>query len=1268
MFKHRLTYLVPYLLSFFITAFLLSCFRDTPTNPYIEDYPGDYRYEIIWDSLTVVDTLELFRPYVVPFRVTGGDWFSGFYVSDSTGAVICDSVHFPVHDDDTAMTFYFTGSFSGRPVVHGIRPNGKEVDTVCPAPIEVINPYRLVVEEVEGISSVNTAEVVKRHNPAEIPDSLRTIWTIHNAVDTALGLIKSYTAPSTDFTVSAVLVDKYRNTLGLGTVSVTVKGYSPVIDTVIINESLSLGEKADFSISVFDADSSGLRVYAFINGKELFATPRVFPYSSFISVETDREVSDTGAVVFSVYVRDTTGLKSNVYTLNTAAAYSLPLPVFPSGMFTVPQGKGVTFKVYDANYTAGTTYRWRFLRLGIDSVVSSDSFRIMYTDTLPDTVIVTGTDRYGYTGRADTAVIMPSSYTYILEKGVFPASVVSGEFSLFTVKVSEVGSDPVMYYWSVEDEHQLDTLYIRDDTLMLSVSDTVRSFLLSVFAVVGGTDTTNTLVERIGVKVLPRCEFSEDGYSVLLGDSVSFSVLVNSVVDSVYMRFDTGAVIALGSDTSCVKVFTERDTFPSYAWAVDSMGSVSDTDTVIVSVYSEPPYFIPDSGDTFVFINDTATIRVNAYAGNSLSVITGYFWDTDGDGEWDDTTSTAVKKVVKLSQFDGVLHAGCVNDLGDTAVEYYRYHLSVSGGLPVIDTAYTDTNWSYINDTVRLVQSAYDVNGNITALQVDTNGDSESDIVVSGLNGPAVIDTVELVFPHPGVYGIRVCAVDDDFQSSAWYSAGSVTVDAGIPRVIGLLPDTVWIYDSTVYTIAAIDNGSIVDYAWSQNAVDYISLGEVNTFTHSFCDSGYQYVYVRVTDNDGNVSPVHKDSVYVVYGAPVIDGVDLDTVWVFDTNTYTFNFHDVNGSVERMEVDWGDGSKAEVNDISGTSHALEHSYAVSGDTSYLLLVTVIDNDSIMVTGSFIVYVLPGEPSVDSIWIDTTGNNLFVVDNRKYHVRASDPNGYVRKVYFSIDGDSIAESTVVIPYNSALVDTFIWNSWEVTNSGAHTLRYWVEDEDGVFSTNRDTSVYVRLCTPVLWGDDGDTTWVVVDSGAGENYTLHINCFDTNGVFTRFYWHEAATFDSASGSCVKTDDSARTRLIGALEVNNGWQSWIYGRDDDGLLGGGRFVVYADSVPPMVTGLSADMQDGGDSVRLMWGLQLDRKDSIDTEIKIMIKYSDNGDPDSTLVDFTPAGEFRVTGGNKRYFKFKKVQSGDIRWRVVLRDKRGSETGSDVAPFTIQ
>jgi hypothetical protein len=271
------------------------------------------------------------------------------------------------------------------------------------------------------------------------------------------------------------------------------------------------------------------------------------------------------------------------------------------------------------------------------------------------------------------------------------------------------------------------------------------------------------------------------------------------------------------------------------------------------------------------------------------------------------------------------------------------------------------------------------------------------------------------------------------------------------------------------------------------------------------------------------------------------------------------------------------------------------------------------------------------------------------------------------------GGDTPDSTISLSGNDQTVTVSFKHAYDTTDSVVQAPNFWATDEDTVPSSYRDTTFSVRLGAPVLSGDSGDTLWVVVDAGTG-TYDLHVNAFDTNGTGNmpvRYYWQDPDVepdFDSTIANTAvlqKTDNPSVSWAIGQSKINHGFPLLIYALDDDTLLRGSQFTIYADSAPPEPLGLNKE-QDG-DSVEIQWdSLALDEKDGFSTEIQIMIRFDSSGDPDEVLMDWTEAG-LLPTMGTKRYFRFEKEYTGDILYQVILRDNRGTESKSTIAPATI-
>jgi hypothetical protein len=207
--------------------------------------------------------------------------------------------------------------------------------------------------------------------------------------------------------------------------------------------------------------------------------------------------------------------------------------------------------------------------------------------------------------------------------------------------------------------------------------------------------------------------------------------------------------------------------------------------------------------------------------------------------------------------------------------------------------------------------------------------------------------------------------------------------------------------------------------------------------------------------------------------------------------------------------------------------------------------------------------------------------------------------------------------------------------------------------------------VRLAPPVLWGDGSnkDTLWVPITNGVGTShpYTMTIHNQDTNGTIQRFYWSEDGSFDSTTA--IKTADSNRTRTFSQLELLGGIPTWVYGRDDDGLVRGGDFIVYADSAPPAPTFFNQGTST--DSVVFKWEKKQDTHDGLKTKLQIYISQGTTSTPSTPLFSSTlptlddPRIGSETVGGIPCFtYKFKCPFSGAGRWSVMLQDARGSQT----------
>lgn len=1260
-----------------ILVFLV-CIGDI-NNPLDKDYIGDYRFEISWNDLTTThtDTLEIFTSYTVPFTVTGVDTFASFKVVNEHNQCIVDSailneVITKGQKSVTSITIYFIKPCNGTLSLVGVRPNNKEVVSASNKPKHILNPFKLVCDPVWGINDPVKAEIKKVWgDTAGIADRLEVLWQLDNDKIKTLGwaepFIQSFTETASH-SLRGGLVDTAQNTIWLTNNTFNIKGYRPVIYSVTVHDSAELGKPLRIDLDLNDNDKDSIAVSVAVNGNALFDSLEYHSYTVPLMVTTHRIVIDTGNQTFSVRIIDKNGLQSEPYMFTTPIAYTLPQPFFLDSLQNVSVDKTEMLHIIDTG-DKPATYRWTIKHLALDTITNGKCLSVRYdtNDTgIVDTVHVTGIYMDKYIGKTARLIIQPCLQKYTIAPVSWPDTIQVAQWNSFSVDLEETTperhfQDP-HFIWRVYPKKFVDSITANGKNFRMFIRDSIDQCLVSVFAIVNDTDTTTSYTRSVHTVLnRPQCSFTSKLYHTTVGQAVRCTLKVddNGTINNIYTLIEKDT-ISLGNNTLISETFYQTGRFTIYAWAIDDHLLQSDIDSAVVAVVSKTPYFYPLEIDTAVFIFDTTRIRVYAYPGQSQSPVNTWLWDVTADGIWDTTTDAGCIDRIYPEAGNYTLLVTCKDSTNELAAAPCRIRITAVSGQPQLLDVSLDTNWHYINEPCTITVTAKDTNGIVKSIHIDTDNDTIPEMIVK-TDTAIVCTSVVTAFPTAGSFTINIWAKDDDSIHSGIH-AQTVIIDPGIPYIIDIAPDSVYINDQQRYTIAAKDNQSISDYAWSLDGIGFTSLKTVPTFMHAFADSGIQYVYALVTDNDNNESAPFKKAVYVRLAPPVVDSMTPRTAWVNDTNAYTFFFHDINGWIQTICIDWGDGSDIQTvyHDNDTTSTVLKHRWPVSSDTSYTVHVSIIDDDSIVSAENFTVHVRQGAPKVQLMHIAITEDSIFVNDPIRFRIKASDNNGFIKMLCAAWHDSSSSQDTMMINGFLPSIDTFFTHTYPVDQSGSTSVGVWSVDEDGVRSAVDDTVITVHLAAPHLQGDSEDTVWVVVDNGSGNIYTLHINSYDINGTILRYYWQETEHFDSSASSCTKTNDSTRTRLISQPEMHMPIKMWIYGLDDDHVRGGGRFVIYPDSVPPAP---SVAHRVSTEKVTIFWSGK-DAKDQDNTQYRVVMKIgapiteNDENNPFYIISDFKAGLEYE-SGAPNNDFSFTCVPkhgSGTYYYKVLARDARGS------------
>jgi len=239
-------------------------------------------------------------------------------------------------------------------------------------------------------------------------------------------------------------------------------------------------------------------------------------------------------------------------------------------------------------------------------------------------------------------------------------------------------------------------------------------------------------------------------------------------------------------------------------------------------------------------------------------------------------------------------------------------------------------------------------------------------------------------------------------------------------------------------------------------------------------------------DDDGWLSGTAALNVEVKAGAPRVASVAADTAWtqiyVRDQRRFIIKGSDPNNELDSIMVSWDGGTVFEAKKTAGDSTVFVKTFARADSGSRGMMVRVRDADGQTSDSTIGVTVKAGWPAVTWQGVDTTGDNIFVKDSRAYHVRASDANGIISRIYANWEGGNTAQTTISVDPGRASIDTFFTHEYDTTAGGMEkSARFWSMDDDSLMSARYDSTVTVRLGAPRVWGDtpdaEGDTVFLV-----------------------------------------------------------------------------------------------------------------------------------------------------------------------------------------------
>jgi len=816
--------------------------------------------------------------------------------------------------------------------------------------------------------------------------------------------------------------------------------------------------------------------------------------------------------------------------------------------------------------------RWQSKGLGVDTTITAFSISLTWSESQTDTVIVTALNAYGDEGTRDTLIITPQEFIYSLNIITFPDSAQARNWTVWEVQATEnempVDGNDVTYIWAVSGDNSQDSARQNGGKYQLYVENE-KQFFLSVYAVIG-SDTTYRKTTTVAVTAnRPVLSVSEHELTTIVNEAVFILIEASSTNQSVsisnvlYLN-DSEAATELTTDTLSLVYATPGDKVVK-VWAVDDPGFVSDTAIIIIHVTSEKPYFQREQIDTSVYIHDRIRVDGTALAGNEGDSIVSWKWDVDNNGSWDKTTDSAYLDTNFSTVGERTIRIWCANGTGDSSETIATRIITVLAGTPVVDSAELQSTVVYINKNVGLRIFTHDTNGIIKKLQVSWG--QGSPLLIATNNG--VVDTtLELTFSASGKYSFTVTAVDDDNQVSDVYTLlDTLIVDQGTPHLDSTSLDTAWYNVETLFAIVANDNGSITGYAVSYDNAAFSDWSSDSAFTKAFSDSGWQYVYVKVRDDDNNESAVLKDSVFVKVGYPAIDGVLLsaaeDSIFVEDVISFTITASDPTKSVAKIYANWDGGNEAQDSAVSD-SVVFVHTFGVADSGLNRVVFWCVNEDGFLSEDTVInLTVRVGKPVLTSVSRDSA--SVYINDLITFTAFFSDTNGAVSKAIVDWDSDGNADDSLSINNSDEASFSKIFTMDE---AGSKNVSYWVLDDDGIVSEVYSDTFTVKLGIPTFSGISTDSeTIYILDSVI---YTCHgsdVNDY-IDSVF--FSWDGDTVFEERVAA---SSDSAGAFYVFTRADSGSKQMRLRLQDIDGLTNDSVYTIRVQSGAPSVDSLNVD-----------------------------------------------------------------------------------------------
>jgi hypothetical protein len=1093
--------------------------NDNPIDPLYSD--SNYFLKVKWQFLP--NPCKTNTEYLIPCSTSiGKNAFSQFYFYEGG-----DSVEVQTGAAHDTIKLIFRKEFNGRPVILGIRPNGKNIKDTCKNVIVAIDQPIVIFQDTTKIARSQGNIVITITDSCS--DSIKIFWKMLND-STIYSKTPDHFDTSVTCTLNAPIIvsndtmmvwawNSFNRISDTLKILVSVDSYLPMLENIIVPDTLPYNETLRFKVNS-KRFASSFQVKIWSKNSYNSQVSQLYPYDSSIDVEVQirRDIlsHDTGKVPLYVALIDSSGTKSTNVISDSIYIDPMYPVMFAEKSYYLPLISDSQYiNTYDISNHAtqyiAKTYLWI---LGKDTNTTKvPFFKKIFSSSKTDTLKIIGVNQFGFSSTPIISIISVRKYTYALltNDSLFPVIIAAHSTTPFMVEVDNAYDFQFkhgIFHWRIDSS---DVKIVEDSGEGRSSFNSPLNagiYTVSVLAKDMNNDSSNWIKKTILVlPFAPQFTFYRS-VDTLFSENPEDTLRIHYWDDYGYVEFVFWDIKSNGQleyrkngiQKDSILIINNTDIVAKnpgihtvYVYVKNSNGFVSSTDSMLIIVNSKGPFKSKNIADMYVLKDSTATMRALFQPGSYNSPIIKYFWQINGFLQ---AESTDV-----LSKKFGIIHCDTIavycQDQNSRRSNSDTFFVNVVGDKkPIVNQFAPDSVWMGNNTTYTITATTvtpvpvvnYFVAWNVTTTVLPDFKQYSSPIISYN-------------YPDSGAHAIKVFVVDSESQSSDTQSY-SVFVRQGKPVIDGVVINGKKV-DTTLADIYVRQTQPLTVFSHDTNGqIDLIKIMRTNkttsidTSNYKSSEIAYQFpkessglnlLTVIVKDNSGLWSAPFNCSLNIKYGKPVVTSITSDSSIIIKDKKrrFTISAQDsANASIDSIFVSFDNGAsfflKKSVFDTVFNSWGNKIAIVYVKDHRNLPSDCLKDTFLVNDPGLSIT-------SVDMKIDNLSENTVFALDSHTFVFTGIDTAVKIDTIKIAWDGSEKFTHIAKADTNNSVI---FGHKFSVSDSAIKKIRVYLSNTH-FQSTEMDVSINIRLGRPVVDSITPKVIWVNDDT------LFKIATHDTNG---------------------------------------------------------------------------------------------------------------------------------------------------------------------------